>query len=174
MICETVRVSTNRVNERGDKLARGTFNDLTGKRFGRLVVLKRVDDHISSGGYRYPKWKCLCDCGNKIDVVGKRLKSGTTKSCGCYRRDIASSLEHETHGDSVNPQYKRLYNIWRDMRRRCTTPTNQAFHHYGRRGISICEEWNDYTKFKEWSLANGYNDNLTICLLYTSPSPRDR
>ena len=143
-------------------MARGAFDDLTGQRFGRLVVLERVEDHVLSGGYSYPKWRCVCDCGNEIDVLAKRLKSNMTKSCGCYRREVASELEHTTHGDSNNPQYVRLYNIWRGMRRRCNCETNSIFHHYGGRGITICQEWNSYVNFKTWALNNGYNDSLSI------------
>ena len=143
-------------------MARGTFDNLTGKRFGKLVVLERVEDHISSGGYRYPKWRCACDCGNEIDVISTRLKSNMTKSCGCYRQEVASLLKHETHGDSVNPKYKNLYNVWRGMRRRCTTPTNNSYHHYGGRGITICKEWDKYENFKDWALNNGYCLGLSI------------
>ena len=161
VVVPTKRIENN-IIERSDKLAKGTFDDLTGKRFGKLVVLERVEDHISSGGYRYPKWKCVCDCGNEVDVISKRLKSNTTKSCGCYRREVASLLEHETHGDSANPEYKNLYNVWRGMRRRCTTPTHKSYHHYGGRGIVICKEWDEYENFKVWALNNGYRSGLSI------------
>lgn len=60
--------------------------DLTGKKFGRLTVIKRVEDHITSGGHPQPQWLCKCDCGTEKIVLGLRLRSGTTKSCGCYRR----------------------------------------------------------------------------------------
>lgn len=143
-------------------MARGTFDDLTGRRFGRLVVLERVEDHVSSGGYRYPKWRCICDCGNITEVTSRYLKRGVTKSCGCYRREVAAGLEHTTHGDSNNPKYVRLYNIWRGMRQRCNCKTNPIFHHYGGRGITICDEWSDYVNFKSWALNNGYTDNLSI------------
>lgn len=143
-------------------MARGTFDDLTGRRFGRLVVLERVEDHVSSGGYRYPKWKCICDCGNETKATSRGLKFGSVKSCGCYRKEVASLLEHETHGDSVNPEYKNLYNVWRSMRRRCNSPNSQTYHHYGGRGISICKEWDDYIDFKEWALQSGYRQGLSI------------
>jgi len=56
--------------------------DLTGQRFGRLVVVKEV-------GRRYKQviWGCVCDCGNKVDVAGYSLRRGYTLSCGCLRNE---------------------------------------------------------------------------------------
>lgn len=57
---------------------RGHFEDMTGKRFARLVVLEELGDN---------KVKCQCDCG-KITIIGKtRVVGGYTKSCGCLNRD---------------------------------------------------------------------------------------
>lgn len=64
--------------------------DLTGRRFGRLVVQKRSDeDYINCNGRRVAKWDCLCDCGNSVSVVGSSLKNGLTTSCGCYQKEKA-------------------------------------------------------------------------------------
>lgn len=52
--------------------------DLTGVRFGRLEVVSEVE---SVG--KHKRWKCRCDCGNEVVVMGDHLKSGATKSCGC-------------------------------------------------------------------------------------------
>lgn len=57
---------------------------------------------------------------------------------------------------------ERLYVVWLKMRSRCNCPTEPAYRLYGGRGISICPEWDDYAVFREWSLENGYSDNLTI------------
>lgn len=67
----------------------GKLIDLTGMRFGRLVVEKRVGDR-----YNQVFWHCKCDCGNEKDICGSSLKRGDTVSCGCYNREISS-----THGD---------------------------------------------------------------------------
>lgn len=57
----------------------------------------------------------------------------------------------------------RLYNILRNMKARCSNPNNDRFRDYGGRGITVCDEWkNDYYKFKEWALENGYENHLTI------------
>ena len=48
------------------------------------------------------------------------------------------------------------------MKNRCRCPSSPAYKNYGGRGITVCDEWNDYISFKKWALSNGYNDNLTI------------
>lgn len=58
--------------------------DLTGQRFGKLTVLER-DSRENHPGKRTAYWICKCDCGNIKVVEGNSLRSGKTKSCGCYR-----------------------------------------------------------------------------------------
>lgn len=104
--------------------------DLTGQRFGRLVVLgeskKRSGGHVC--------WWCQCDCGELACVQENVLRIGTTKSCGCLRKP---------HGKSTSAEYK----IWASMLQRCNNPKNKAFKHYGGRGISVCERWKDFKNF---------------------------
>ena len=59
--------------------------DLTGKKFGRLLVVERYDTPEMKSR---PQWRCFCDCGNEAIVEGHNLRSGMTKSCGCLRDDI--------------------------------------------------------------------------------------
>ena len=56
----------------------------------------------------------------------------------------------------------RLYKIWQGARQRCENPKSTAFHQYGGAGIGFCNEWKDFEVFKDWSLANGYQENLTL------------
>lgn len=127
--------------------------DLTGKRFGRLTVIERygtVDGHAA--------WKCKCDCGNKTVVNGKWLRAGKTTSCGCYHKELLAKRS-KTHGMTKT----RLYSIWHDMKNRCFYQKDKSFEDYGGRGITVCEEWkNSFESFRDWSLLNGYSDNLTI------------
>ncbi|MDD3890525.1 MAG: hypothetical protein PHR65_11500 [Syntrophomonadaceae bacterium] len=124
-------------------------NDLTGQQFSYLTVLYRSDD-CGNGKKPTVKWACQCQCGNISIVSTSSLVSGTTKSCGCKKRK---------HGYSHK---ERLYETWKNMRRRCFDPKNKRWAHYGGRGITICSEWNDYLPFRGWAMANGYADNLTI------------
>lgn len=70
----------------------GRLVDLTGQRFGRLVVLNRVDDYRppNDPDKMQPCWRCVCDCGQVVIAQGNNLKRGGTRSCGCLRRETAS------------------------------------------------------------------------------------
>lgn len=132
----------------------GKFIDLTGQRFGRLTVIQRS----GSGSGGSAMWRCLCDCGTEVVVIGQSLRQGLTRSCGCYSRDQTRKREY-THGMTGT----RLYRIWDGMIDRCYRKSNRYYHNYGGRGITVCDEWrNDFSSFMKWSLSNGYQECLTI------------
>ncbi len=132
--------------------------DLTGQRFGRLTVLYRAPNKIDASGRRRVYWTCQCDCGNIVDVNADNVKHGRQRSCGCYKRECLHESK-TTHGETET----RLYGIWLSMKRRCDTPSLDAYKDYGGRGIRVCDEWkNSYEAFRDWSFANGYDDILTI------------
>ena len=57
----------------------------------------------------------------------------------------------------------RIYRIWHNMKNRCFYPGDKHFNDYGGRGITVCDEWkNDFKSFHDWSMNNGYSDELTI------------
>lgn len=56
----------------------------------------------------------------------------------------------------------RLYEIWASMKGRCRDKGHTDFKYYGAKGIRVCKEWQDFVPFKNWALANGYTDTLTI------------
>ena len=133
--------------------------DLKGREFGRWKVLERGDDYVDKNGRVYHKWVCQCSCekGTIKEVLGKNLLRGTSNSCGCLAAEAASK-----NFSKHNKSNTRLYNVWLNMRKRCSNKNDPAFERYGGRGIAVCEEWNDFNNFEEWALANGYSDNLTI------------
>lgn len=134
----------------------GNYIDLTGQRFGRLLVLRRVGSKGKS-----PTWYCICDCGNEKIATTTNLKSGATKSCGCLRLETAeiNRSTQITHGKSKT----KLYRVWFDIKRRCYNTKRENYKNYGGRGIKMCEEWNeDFMNFYNWSLKNGYREGLTI------------
>ena len=109
-----------------------------------------------------PLWECKCDCGNIIATTRRRLLDGSTKSCGCYRRDLAREM-HTTHGQSRNGKdHQRLYRIWSGMKDRCCNPKSKYWSRYGGAGINVCDEWKSYITFSEWAYKNGYQEDLTI------------
>ena len=56
----------------------------------------------------------------------------------------------------------KLYNKWHSMKNRCNNTKSKDYKNYGGRGIRVCEEWLNYSKFREWSLSEGYIEGLTI------------
>src|SRR5699024_7767842 len=129
--------------------------DLTGQKFGRLVVV----DREGSNKHKKAIWLCRCECGNTTVVVGSDLRSGHTKSCGCLENENRVRGANTKHGFSHK---ERLYKTWENMKNRCNTTSSSDFENYGGRGIKICKPWYDYAIFRKWAYDNGYNDNLTI------------
>lgn len=129
------------------------MKDIEGRRFGSLTVLEL--HHRGASGRSY--WLCDCDCGNRCVVCGTNLVTGHTLSCGCLQRKVLLD-RLTTHGQSKT----RLYRIWKKMRRRCNIEDDPAYGDYGGRGITVCEEWEDFPTFKQWADENGYSDKLTI------------
>ncbi len=113
-------------------------NDLTGRRFGRLIVLERAG---SKG--RQPTWTCRCDCGSEVIRLGSGLRRGSCKSCGCLVADNNRALRL-TPGRAGT----RLYYVWNAMKQRCGNPNQPHYERYGGRGISVCERWkNSFADF---------------------------
>lgn len=128
--------------------------DLTGQRFGRLVVIERADNSADGRA----RWLCRCDCGQSKTVLGEHLKKGRTKSCGCAKSE-SSSKRFKKHGG----RNSKLYRIWSNMKDRCNNPDCKVYSDYGGRGIKVCKEWiDDFSAFQKWALANGYKEGLTI------------
>lgn len=137
----------------------GKLIDLTGQRFGRLVVMGKAANEAETD--HHAMWKCRCDCGKETAVRGTLLRRGSVKSCGCLSKEMVReriTVHNTTHGES----YTRLYSIWADMCDRCKRSTNKSYVNYGGRGIRVCAEWEDFSAFHKWALASGYRDELTI------------
>lgn len=136
------------------------FIDLTGKRFGRLVVTSRAENKGTMS-----RWNCVCDCGNETVVYGNNLRRGYTTSCGCYRNEceLERAAKKRTHGEGHGKNRTRLYGIWSGMHTRCFNKNCRSYENYGGRGITMCDEWlKSYESFRDWAMANGYEDNLSI------------
>lgn len=136
------------------------FIDLTGERFGRLIVLKRSEDKILPCGKSVVRWICLCDCGKNCIVNSKELRSGITNSCGCY----GAEQRRKAHFKSYVPS-NRLSKIYSHIIERCYSLKDKRYNDYGGRGIIVCSEWlgkNGRKNFYDWATKNGYKDNLTI------------
>lgn len=117
-------------------------HDLTGKKFGRLLVIAMAEDYLSPGGYHCPRWTCQCDCGNIVTMYRHTLTTGDSKSCGCFNRE-ESSKRSKKHGMIGT----RAYNVWAAMRSRVLNPNNPEYKNYGARGIKICPRWDEFSFF---------------------------
>lgn len=91
--------------------------------------------------------ECLCDCGNKTFVTPYQFKSGAVKSCGC----LLKTSPNRKDGRSTH----ELYGLWFQMISRCENPSNHKYKDYGKRGISVCEEWHNFWTFVSWSNSIG-------------------
>lgn len=117
------------------------FIDLTGKRFGRLLV-------IEYAGFAKTKamWHCQCDCGSCVTLNRGTLVDGTTQSCGCLQRELTSSRSTKHKGGRINVEDGRKaaspeLKIYQGMLRRCSKPNHHRYHYYGGRGIRVCDRW---------------------------------
>ena len=132
--------------------------NVIGNKYGRLTVLEDAPDKIYRNGAHDRVEKCICECGKIKFVKLGELKSGRTKSCGCYH-DEACKNRATSHGMANT----RLYRIWCLMKTRCSNPSAQYYYLYGGKGIKVCDEWKDnFEEFCNWSILSGYNDSLTI------------
>ena len=109
------------------------FKDLSGRRYGRIVVLKFQEPNK----FGQSLFSCNCDCGRRCVVLGANLTGGHTKSCGCLRESIVKSGCHKTHGLSQTPEYQ----IWNAMKQRSSNKNVFAYKNYGGRGIKVCKRW---------------------------------
>jgi hypothetical protein len=110
--------------------------DLTGKRFGRLSVIRESgrDKHNK------PLWVCLCDCGEERTILGNSLSRNKTKSCGCLQSDTVTSMSTK-HGHAKRGKVSTEHIIWSLMIQRCTNENATNYKYWGGRGISVCDRW---------------------------------
>jgi hypothetical protein len=124
------------------------FVDLTGNRYGKLIVVKRE----GTTKHGNTVWECICDCGKIVTRNGNGLTNGRTVSCGCNKAEKLT--KH-------NMSHTRIYQIWTDMKSRCNNPKHKEYNRYGGRGIKVCSDWMNFENFYN-DMNIGYSDELTI------------
>ena len=86
----------------------GKLKNLTGQRFGKLTVIERAENRIATSGRSIVRWKCLCECGNIIDVDAGCLLNNATTSCGCQRREKVIKFNQNKLIDLGGQKFGRL------------------------------------------------------------------
>lgn len=122
----------------------GKVKELTGQRFGRLVVSAFAGMSPKPNGRSRALWTCKCDCGSTVSVDGNSLQTGNTSSCGCLRRE---QLSARNASRGTGAKRHPLYVTWKDMKARCQSQSDPEYHNYGGRGITICDRWLDFWAF---------------------------
>lgn len=156
------------------------IQDLTGQRFGRLTVLERAPNYITPKGTQRSNWKCQCDCGKIVTVIGTHLRNGNTKSCGCLQKEKAKQLLKDYH-ENPNTNYKLInkkynqYDLSGEYGIGYTSNTNAEGINY------FYFDLEDYDKIKKycWSFAcsrdyveaNNFEKKIVTILNYTALLP---
>jgi len=133
-------------------------DDYIGMRFCELTV---IGYPATKEGVRRAGAICRCDCGNEFSIWSMReLLNGLRKRCpSCAKKKASEDRRKRIAEHSSNPHLEyineRLYAVWRSMKHRCSDKSNKW---YGAKGVKVCEEWQDYTVFRDWALSHGYDD----------------
>ena len=133
--------------------------DLSGIRFGKLVAIKYL-----APDQRGALWHCICDCGAAVEISSGRLNQ--LKETGCRTcMDAQRPKSRVRHGAFVGCEpgaKQRLWRIWSKMRERCERQVSPSWAIYGGKGIKVCDEWQEFSAFRDWAMSHGYADDLTI------------
>lgn len=118
------------------KLRKKRTSVVIGEKYGRLTAVCEDQPHQKPSGIFIKKFKCLCDCGVEVSILGQHLTRGDTKSCGCFRNEQVRASA-TTHGLSKH----ELYPAWLAMCTRCENTSQNGAENYNGRGISVCQRW---------------------------------
>lgn len=116
-------------------MGRPTEN-LMGRRFGRLMVLRRTASPILHKKPTDAWWLCICDCGREKAIRSTCIRLRATNSCGCLYKDRPI-----VHGHSRKLKRSPEYKAWCGMRQRCFNSADPGWKNYGGRGITVCDKW---------------------------------
>ncbi len=128
-----------------ERASEAHLKDLTGNRYGKLVVVSRV----SNKGSR-TRWLCLCDCGMTVMPHSCSLTSGDTRSCGCIRETMipveARAIRHTPPSGHCYRENGKVvvsseYTTWCNIKSRIFRPTAPGYENYGGRGLGMDLEW---------------------------------
>jgi hypothetical protein len=124
--------------------------DLTEQKFFRLTVIERAGNYQTPNGRTAAQWLCRCDCGTTKIVRADGLRTGLTKSCGCFQREqVRRSCKthgHKPKGESPSATYIS----WNSLKSRCLNPNSKDFKDYGGAGVKVCDRWQGEQGFQNF------------------------
>lgn len=124
----------------------------------RLTAISYDGHRINPCGKKQRKVACLCICGKSTSNVITDVVKGISKSCGCL-----ASEETKKRSTKFFPVVRAIRNTWNAMLNRCYYKEGSSYKDYGAKGVQVCEEWrNDYQKFLDWSIENGWAAGLQL------------
>ncbi len=111
----------------------------------RLKIIAELEPTRYKSGSK-KRVRCICECGNTIDLFYQHYISQHTKSCGCLNNEkrILNGKSNLKHGHSNKGGYVKSspeYFSWSAMKTRCNNPKNKDWNNYGGRGIIVCDRW---------------------------------
>lgn len=110
--------------------------DMVSRRVGRLTVLRRGPNFGA-----HAAWVCQCECGNEVNICGRDMRVGSSRSCGCLQIEVTRERA-TTHGHTASKSPSPEYRVWGAMHSRCKDHPN-----YAGRGIKVCERWFSFENF---------------------------
>lgn len=124
------------------------LDSFIGKRQGQIVVLS----HFKKGKNNANYFRCQCDCGRISEIRVNHFIHDNQTTCGRFHKKYENSIVGT-----------KIYNTWNRMIDRCYNPKNHKYYRYGKRGISVCNDWlNNYDNFYTWCINNGYKEGLSL------------
>lgn len=126
--------------------------DLTGLAFNRLTIINEAEPYKSPSGRFYVMWNCRCSCGKELKIRSSSITSNSSfsKSCGCLSAELTKKRA-TIHGKSNT----REYTSYQAMVKRCNNKNDPSYHHYGGRGITVCDNWLGDNGFKNFLIDMG-------------------
>ncbi len=114
--------------------------DITGQRFDRLTVLRRMPNIPNVPN---SQWLCRCKCKRETVVSSNSLRRKLTRSCGCFADEcrLNPKLKFKLHGAARHGKRTPEYISWVAMHQRCSNPKKDGYKYYGARGITVCVRW---------------------------------
>lgn len=124
-------------------MPRRVFNDITGKKFGRITALRFMPDDS-----KFSRFWCACECGVEKSILAQSLIRGFTVSCGCFQKEMMANISRRHGHGKSGVARSPTYSSWASMMDRCEWGGHKAMYaKYGARGLRVCAEWFSFENF---------------------------